>query len=149
LLARPISCIGSPATIASYEMMVDVYLKPALGGAPARLTSERIGSMLSALLGRGDLSPTAVRYVNAVLRIALGHAVKAGRAARNVATLVDPPAKATHERQPLTAAQARDFIGSMEGERFGPLFVAAIGTGMRQGELLGLRWTDMDVEGAT
>jgi integrase len=102
--------------------------------------------MLARLSAGGDLSSTTVRYAYSILRIALGRALKSGRVVRNVATLVDPPSKASHEIRPLTADQARQFLSSTADDRLGPLYAVAITTGMRQGELLALRWRDVDLD---
>ena len=67
---------------------------------------------------------------------------------RNVATL-EPPAKVRHELHPLEAAQVRVFLESVTNDRLGPLYTTAIASGMRQGELLALRWSDIDFDGAT
>lgn len=95
---------------------------------------------------RGRLSPTTVRYCHTVLRIALGRALKSGKVFRNVAALVDAPPKANHELSPLTADQVATFLDSIEGDHQRALYVTAIGTGLRQGELLGLRWADVDLD---
>lgn len=149
-LATSVSQRCRPTTIYSYTDTVRRYIVPAIGRIPlAKLEPEHVGRMLADLSASGRLSPTTVRYAYAVLRIALGRALKQGKVLRNVATLVDPPAKATHELRPLTAGEARAFLASVAGDRFGPLFLAAIGTGMRQGELLGLRWQDVDLDAGT
>jgi len=139
-----------PATVASYEGIVRLYLNPELGRLPlARLGPEHVQAMLARLGTRPNLSPTTVRYVYAVLRIALGRAAKQGKVIRNVATLVDPPRKAEREIRPLSAAQVRTFLDSVRGDRLEALYVAAVGTGMRQGELLGLRWVDVNLDAGT
>lgn len=113
---------------------------PAIGSVPlAKLEPADVSRMLARLTARGTLSPTTVRYCYAVLRIALGRALKSGRVLRNVCTLVDAPAKSTPEIRPLTADEARAFLEGVSGDRFRALYVAAIGTGLRQGELLALR----------
>jgi integrase len=109
-------------------------------GAEAAPGDEAIAERILAL------SPTTVRYAYAVLRIALGRALKAGRVLRNVATLVDPPAKARREMRPLTAEQARTLLEATAGDHLGPLYAVAVATGMRQAELLALRWRDVDLE---
>ena len=85
------------------------------------------------------LSTTTVRYAYD-LRIALGRALKSGKVLRNVCTLVDPPAKARVELRPLTADEVGVLLASVAETRDGPLYVLAIGTGLREGELLALRW---------
>jgi integrase len=67
----------------------------------------------------------------------------------NVCTLVDPPAKAHVELRPLSADEVGVLLDSVAEARNGPLYVVAIGTGLRQGELLGLRWSDVDFDSAT
>ncbi len=136
-----------PRTLESYRDTVRRYIVPAIGRRPlAKLEPADVGRMIADLTARGTLSPTTVRYAYAVLRIALGRALKTGRVLRNVATLVDPPAKARREIRPLTAAQARAFLAETSGARMGALYGLAIATGMRQGELLALRWRDVDLE---
>lgn len=136
-----------PNTAASYEAMVRKHLIPAMGTIPlAKLQPEHIQSMLQRQLDEGRLSPTTVRYGYSVLRIALGRALKVGKVLRNVATLVDPPSKASRELRPLTREQIATLLDAVKGDRYEALYVTALGTGMRQGELLALRWSDVDLE---
>jgi integrase len=147
-LATSVATRCRPRTIESYGDTVRRYIAPAVGRKPlAKLDAADIARMLSDLSARGDLSPTTQRYAYSVLRIALGRAYKSGRVLRNVATLVDPPAKARREMPPLSADQARAFLEATASDRLGPLYALAIATGMRQGELLALRWRDVDLEG--
>ena len=134
-------------TAQSYRGIVDRYLKPAIGRVPlAKLQPEHVLVMLRDLEQREKpLSPTTIRYVYVVLRIALGRALKRGHVQRNVATLIDPPAKDRSERQPMNVAQARSFLASLAGDpdnevppdRLEALYRLAIASGLRQGELLG------------
>ena len=139
-----------PRTAESYAWVCAKYLKPAIGRIRlARLGPEHIQKMLSNLTARGDLSPTTVRYAYTVLRIALGRALKAGHVARNAATLIDPPAKARHEMNPLTADQVATLLDETSGDRLGPLYATAVALGLRKGELLALRWADIDRDAGT
>jgi integrase len=148
-LATSVRVRCRPRTIESYEETVARYIAPAIGRYPlARLSPEHVGGMLADLTRRG-LSPTTVRYAHAVLRIALGRALKQGKVLRNVAQLVDAPAKASRDFRPLSADEAARFLGSVEGDRLEALYVVAIATGCRQGELLALRWSDVDLEAGT
>jgi integrase len=145
-LTTSVETRNRPRTVASYRETVDRYIDPAIGRIPlTRLEPEDVAAMLRGLAARG-LSPTTSRYTHAVLRIALGRAVKSGRNVRNVASLVEPPARRTAERRPLTAEQARAFLAATAGDRLEALYVLAITTGMRQGELLALRWQDLDLD---
>jgi len=72
--------------------------------------------------------------------------MKAGKVTRNVAVLVEPPAKVRHELKPLSAEQVRAFLASVADDRLAPLYESVVALGMRQGELLALRWSDVDLE---
>jgi integrase len=136
-----------PSTARSYRDVAALYIRPAIGRQRlAKLEPEHVASMLTRLAARGDLSPTTVRYAYAVLRIALGRALKSGRVVRNVCTLVDPPSKDRRELRPLTRDESRALLAGVRGVRLEALYVTALGTGLRQGELLGLRWQDVDLE---
>lgn len=82
-------------------------------------------------------------------RVALGRALKSGNVVRNVATLVDAPASAKRELRPLSADQVRAFLDSIEGSRREALHISAVSLGLRQGALLGLRWTDVNLDAGT
>ncbi len=139
-----------PRTVASYRETAARYIVPAIGTrALASLQPEDVQRMLSHLTARGDLSPTTVRYAYVVLRIALGRALKTGRVSRNVCTLVDPPAKTKTEVKTLTASEVREFLASIAHDPLYPLFLTAIATGLRQGELLALSWADVDTKRGT
>jgi integrase len=139
-----------PSTARFYEAIIRLYIVPAIGRVRlAKLAPEDVTRMLARLTARGDLSPTTVRYAYSALRTALGRAYKEGKVLRNVATLVDPPRKATPEMHPLSAAQVAAFLASVAGDRLGALYVVAYGLGLRQGEALALRWEDIDLERGT
>ena len=139
-----------PSTVQSYRATVKRYIAPAIGKVPlAKLGPEHVARMLADLTARGDLSPTTVRYVRVILRIAMGRALKEGKVARNVAALVDPPRRVTYERRPLTAEQVSVLRAALAGHRLEALVLTAIGTGARQGELLALRWQDVDLMAGT
>jgi integrase len=133
-------------TAESYAHTVRLYIMPAIGRVPlAKLEPQHVGRLLAELTARQDLSASTVRYVYSVLRTALGYALRQGAVVRNVATLVDPPAKSRPEMQPLTRDQARAFLDGIRGDRLEALYLVALGTGLRQGEILALRWQDVDL----
>jgi integrase len=98
----------------------------------------------------GGLSPRSVQYIHVTLNKALKQAVADGLIPRNVCEAVKPPRPQKREITPLSPEQARRFLEACRGERLEALFVLAVHTGMRQGELLGLHWEDVDLgSGAT
>jgi len=121
------------------------FLRPRLGRrrAPAHVR----GLYREKLDAR--LSPRTVQYVHVTLNKALKQAVADGLIPRNVCEAVKPPRPQKREISPLSPEQARCFLEACRGERLEALFVLAIHTGMRQGELLGLHWEDVDLETRT
>jgi integrase len=136
-----------PRTAESYRYVVRMHLMPAIGRVPlARLSPDDVAGMLARLEGR--VSGTTRRYVYSILRIALGRAMKVGLVTRNLATLVDPPRKDRREIRPLTSEQVSVFLEATAGDRLHALYVVALGLGLRQGEALALRWSDIDLDRA-
>ena len=138
-----------PRTLASYKMIVELHLKPEVGpNRLARLQPADVRAYINKKLASG-LAPRTVQYHHAVLRRALGQAERDGAVARNVARLVSPPKIERPEIRPLTPEQARTLLGAIAEDRLAPLYACAIGLGLRQGELLGLTWDDLDLDAAT
>jgi integrase len=84
--------------------------------------------------------------MHALLHLALEKAVKTGLVARNVTALTDPPSVNHQERPTWTAAQARQFLEAIVGDPLEALYITAMYTGMREGELLALRWSNVDLK---
>lgn len=129
-----------------YEQLVRNQVVDELGGRRlSSLQAPDLQALYSHLLG-GGLSPTTVHHVHMLLHRALGQAVRWGLLSRNVADLTDPPRMAVHEMQTLGPEEVRKFLAVATEDRLAALWLLAITTGMRQGELLGLRWTDLDLD---
>jgi integrase len=92
-------------------------------------------------------SPTTVRHLHRFLHRVLDQALRWGLASRNPAALVDPPRVSRHQFTTLSPGQARTLLAALRGDRLQALYVLALTTGMRQGELLALRWADVDLTG--
>ncbi|MBI4506920.1 MAG: site-specific integrase [Chloroflexi bacterium] len=138
-----------PGTFASYSVYVNRHVIPGLGGHPLdKFTPQHVQSFLTAKLGEG-LSPKTVRGLHAVLRSALAEAVRWGLLARSPATLVTPPRLTRYEVAAMTPADARALLGAVQDDRLEALYVTALYCGLRQGELLGLRWHAVDFQAAT
>jgi integrase len=87
-----------------------------------------------------------VRLIHSVLHKALKQAVKWELVPRNACEAVDPPKLQTEEIQPLDADQAKAFLEAARGDRLEALYVLAVTAGLRIGELLGLKWEDVNLE---
>lgn len=95
------------------------------------------------------LSPLTVTYVHSVLKSALEHAVREDELPRNVARNVKTTAPRPRRFTPLTAAEARQLLQASKTDRLHALYELALRTGLRKGELLGLRWEDLDLDAGT
>lgn len=138
-----------PATLSSYRGLVRIHIEPALGSIRlSRLGPADVQRFLNERSASG-LSPRRVQYLHAVLRRSLGQAHRWGLVTRNVATLVEPPRVRRREVRPLTTGQARQLLEAARGDRLEALYTVALSLGLRQGEALGLRWDDVDLDAGT
>lgn len=136
----------APRTFESYEMICRVHLIPALGRIRlAKLTPQDVQRYMNQKLAAG-LSARTVAGHRAVLRKALNDALAWGIVARNAAELASPPKQPKHERRYLTPDEAKYLLTAIQGHRLEPLVITALGLGLRQAEVLGLRWEDIDEE---
>jgi integrase len=138
-----------PRTFARYQQLVTQHALPSLGGLTVgRLSPGHLQHLYAAKLAEG-LAPRTVRLLHAVLHRALGQAKRQGLVQTNVAELVSPPRAPRHSVQTLSEDQARAFLDAAKGERLYALYVLALSTGMRQGELMALSWRQVDMSIAT
>jgi integrase len=99
------------------------------------LYSDRLAAGLAA-----DLASTTVNHLHDTLHKALKRAMRLGLVARNVTELVDAPRVRPAEMRPLSREETHRLIETAAGDRLEAPYVLAVATGMRQSELLGLRW---------
>jgi integrase len=136
-------------TYERYAQLVRVHIVPALGGVKLKnLTPAHVRGLCRSKLDEG-LAPRTVQYVHRTLSKALKQAVNDGLIPRNAAASVKPPQPRREEIRPLDRDQARAFLATVYGDRLEALYVVAVTAGLRQGELLGLRWEDVDLEAGT
>jgi integrase len=138
-----------PRTFERYAQLIRLHIVPNLG--PLRLEKlapSDVQHLLNEKLADG-LSPKTVRHIRGVLNTALGRALKWGLVARNVAALTDAPKAVRPEIRTLDQEQTRQFIEAIKGERFEALYLLTITLGLRRGEVLGIRWPDVDFDAAT
>jgi integrase len=135
-----------PRSQERYEAIIRLHLVPRLGNIPlAKLTAQHLEELYIEKLEEG-LSPTTVTAVHTMLHTALEKAVRLGLVSRNVCDLVSPPRKVQKEIKPLSPQQVLQLLEAAKGHPQETLFILALTTGMRRGELLGLKWQDLDFE---
>lgn len=131
------------STWTRYRQIVEHNILPGLGHVPLlKLTPGAVERYLVTL----PVAPRTQHHVRAVLRTALDRAVRHGLLVRNVAALAQAPRVDAPEQVVLDPAQVRTLLDQVRGDRWEALYVLAIATGLRQGELLGLRREDVDLE---
>lgn len=148
-------------TYKSYADQLERYLIPRLGHLElTKLKPQHIRRCLNDLRHSGGvergphatekrpraLSPRTVQYCRRILSEALSQAVDDELIRQNPVTPVKGPTVEVHEIDPYTPAQARALLTAVRGDRLEALFTVAVALGLRQGEILGLRWKDLDLE---
>lgn len=144
------------STWESYATNVEKQIVPSIGAiALQRLTPGRLNAFYGELLengrrdGRGGLSPKTVRNIHIILHRALSDAVRWNLISRNVAGMANPPTLAYGPGTAMntwSAEELRRFLDHVSADRLYAVYVLAASTGMRRGEVLGLRWKDLNFE---
>jgi integrase len=140
-------------TYANYQTQIKTHVLPALGSVELqRLSPTQLNTFYRALLagGRRDgqgLAPKTVKNIHAIMHRALKDAVRWGYVVRNVADAVEPPKGHSPEMQVWTPEQLRIFLAHARTDRLYAAWLLVATTGMRRGELAGLRWADVDLDG--
>ena len=147
-----------PTTHNSYLQHVECHIAPHIGAVKLqKLSGSQVNALYAKLAetGRTDaksgLSPMTIHHVHSCLHKACKDAVRWGQISRNPLDAADPPRKkgdGTKEKRTWTKEQLTAFLESVTGERPSPLWHTIAMTGMRRGEALGLRWSDVDLENA-
>ena len=135
-----------PRTWARYESLIRIHALPEIGRLPlGKLGPAHLQRLYASRLEAGQ-SPASVRQLHAVLHRSLRQAFRWGLVGRNVADLVTPPRVERHRVQALSPEQSRALLEAARGDRLEALYVVALSTGMRLGELLALGWADIDLD---
>jgi integrase len=141
-----------PATLTLYCGLADRYVKPVIGNVRLdKLTPAHVQHLMSVTrntdTARGrPPSAATLMHVYKLIRSALGDAYRMELVTRNVATQVKPPPLNRDRRTGLDIDDAKRLLQALSGERLEAFYVLALTTGLRRGELLGLRWEDIDLE---
>lgn len=130
-----------------YASYLKIHINPRLGHIPlSKLTAQHIQTFIYTLREEKKLAPGTIRRIFNVINTSLRSAVKLGLITRNVADLIEKPKDQRQKEFMIwTNQEAKAFIDQIIGTtRYDILFITALYTGMRQGEILGLRWKDID-----
>src|SRR5215212_5475303 len=137
------------STYSRDKYLVTNHVKPALGRVKLKNLSAMHLQRLYREKQNAGLSASTVQKMHHVLHKALGQAVRWDLIPRNLADAVKAPTPSSKEMHPLDAVQARALLEAARGDRLEALYVLALHTGMRMGELLALKWADADLDTAT
>ncbi|HVE46689.1 MAG TPA: tyrosine-type recombinase/integrase [Acidimicrobiales bacterium] len=144
-----------PSTWATTCHYVRAHLCPALGHVALQgLTTAQLNAFYAELLahgrrdGKGGLAPESVRHIHGIVHKALADAMRWGHLARNPATHARPPGRRRVEMKVWSPLELRTFLAHVAGDRLYAAWLLMATTGMRRGEVLGLRWVDVDLDGA-
>lgn len=135
-----------PATVSNYRWVLDRHVLPNIGRRRLVALSPQHVRTLLLTVSESGVSARTVQLSRAVLRSMLADAERDQLIHRNVAALVKGPRVERQEVVPWTADEAGQFLTSLEGHRLRPLFAVGVALGLRKGELLALRWQDVDLD---
>jgi integrase len=146
-LEHTLKAKAKPRSYESFSTIARLHIEPSIGRIQLhKLAPQHIQKLLDEKSKKG-LSPQTVTNIRTVLRSALSQAMKWNLVSRNSAVLVNVP-RIPHKRiQPLDPEHARKLLETAKGGRFEAIYTVALTLGMRRGEVLGLRWSDVDFDG--
>jgi len=145
-----------PSTFDSYRRNIETHVLPALGTKPLQQLTPPMLSALYVKLAKGEegrkpLSAKTINYIHTTIHKVLEDAVDAGLVARNVADRAKPPRPTRRSMNGIQAWEPHElarFLDCVRRTRLEAIWRLAAMTGMRRGEILGLRWTDLDLGAA-
>lgn len=133
------------STLSTYTWLVERHIVPALGHLKLKdIKPRHIQDFYNEQLEKGTLAAENVQKCHTIIQESLNKALAWEQIKRNPAAVVDRPQANKQEMLYWTKEEARTFLNAAEGDNLYELFLLALATGMRQGELLGLRWQDVD-----
>jgi integrase len=134
-----------PTTFDSYARNLRLHIIPQLGHVPLSVLDSSVLNTFYSERSVYGLAPKTIRHLHGVIRQSLSDAVDQGLINRNVAISAKPPRVPRTDMKTWSSYEVRTFLDGVIGEPLGIAFVLAATTGMRRGEVLGLRWSDIDL----
>jgi integrase len=135
----------SNKTFERYEALIKVHVLPRIGSIPIqKLRAADLQKLYAGL----TIADRTRLHIHRVIHRMLKHAAQWSVVHHNVATLLDAPSVKSKEIEILTPAEIQRVLEALKGRTLYPIVAVALGTGMRRGELLALRWKDVDLDGA-
>ena len=149
-LTHWVDTIAAPSvrdnTLAGYRVAVRVHLVPGVGAHRLdKLEPEHLERLYARMQANGSAAGTA-HQAHRTIRTALGEAVRRGHLARNPAALAKPPRLSEEEVQPYSVAEVKRILAAAAEGRNSARWAVALSLGLRQGEALGLKWADLDLD---
>lgn len=136
-----------PSTYSNYRWLVDKHINPYLGNVElSKLNPMIIQKFYNDLVLKGSLAQENIQKIHSLIKDSLNKAERWGLISKNVASLVDRPKAYKKEMSVWTIEEVKEFLIAAKDDRLFVAFILAISTGMRQAEILGLRWKDLDTE---
>jgi integrase len=135
-----------PTTWKRYKELVTQHMLPTLGYVPlGRLTGPQVDHLYRKVLP-GHISDTTIHHVHAVLHKALKDALRLGLVAYNAAEMLDPPKMPHHEMACWSPDEVNQFLDFCARDRLEAAYVLGATSGMREGEILALKWADIHLD---
>ncbi len=142
--AQPNTCIS---TFEGYTWYIKKYIVPYLGSVNlSALTPQHVQGLHAEMIQRKGLSARTALHAHRILSQSLSHAVKWGLLVRNVCDAVDSPRPGRKEMNVLDAHDIQRLLEGIADSPYRHVFFIAVYTGLRRGEILGLRWSDIDLK---
>jgi len=139
----------APSTMREYRRIMRERIGPAIGEVPlTKLTTQRLDEFYRALEREEGLKSGSIHQIHTLINSSLKQAVKWGWLEHNVAANTTRPPVRTRETEPPSIKQVKEILATADAgsDVYATMFRLAIATGMRRGELAGLKWADLDFD---